>query len=80
MPVILVEAAFRSVARGVITLIAPDWLHTVGYRVLLEPGAALLVPSIRIEQLCSVSSPGALVGEIGLIGVLTPGLLLLVRL
>lgn len=78
--VILVEAAFWSVALGLITLIALGWSHTIGYRVLLAPGAALLVPSMRIKQLCSVASPGALVGEIGLIGVLTLGFLFLVRL
>lgn len=78
--VILVEAAFWSVVLGLIMLIALGWSHTAGYRVLLALGAALLVPSMRIKQLCSVSSLGALVGEIGLIGVLTLGFLFLVSL
>jgi len=78
--VILIESAFWSVVVSLITLSALGWTHTVGYRVLLALGATLLVPSMRIKQLCSVSSFEELAGEIGVIGLLMLVFLFLVSL
>jgi hypothetical protein len=78
--VILIESAFWSVVVSLITLSALGWTHTVGYRALLALGATLLVPSMRIKQLCSVSSFEELAGEIGVIGLLMLVFLFLVSL
>ena len=80
MLVILIEAAFWSVVVSLMTLSALGWTHTVGYRALLALGTTLLVPSMRIRQLCSVPSYRALAGEFGVIVLLTLGFLFVVSL
>jgi hypothetical protein len=80
MLIILIEAAFWSVAVGLMTLIALGWTHTVGYYVLLALGATLIGPSVRVRHLCNVSSFEELAGEIGVMALTTIAFLFLVSL
>jgi hypothetical protein len=77
---ILIEAAFWSVAVGLVTLGALGWTHTVGYYVLLALGVTLIGPSVRVRHLCNVSSFEELAGEFGVIVLLTLGFLFVVSL
>lgn len=77
---ILIEAAFWVVTAGLLALVALGQTRTAAFNVLLATGVALLVPSMRRKQLCSVTSPVELAGEIVVIVLLTLGFLFLLSL
>jgi hypothetical protein len=80
MLVILIEAAFWSVAVSLMTLSALGWTHTVGYYALLALGATLLVLRCASGSCAAFLHPEALAGEFGVIVLLTLGFLFLVSL
>jgi hypothetical protein len=77
---ILIEAAFWVVMVGLLALVALGQARSAVFNVLLAIGVVLLTPSMRRKQLCSVTSPGELAGEIVVIALLTLGFLFLLSL
>lgn len=80
MLVILIEGGFWLVIASLLTLIALGQTGTAVYNVVLIVGAVLLVPSMRRKQLCSVTSPEELVGDLIVIVLLTLGFVFLISL
>ncbi|MFQ3633364.1 hypothetical protein [Roseiflexus sp.] len=80
MLVILLEGGFWVAMTGLLMLATLGQSRTAAYNVLLVVSLVFLVPSMRLKQLCSITSPVELVGEIVVVMLLTTGILFMLSL
>ncbi len=71
MLAILLEGGFWVAMTGLLMLATLGQSQTAAYNVLLVVSLVFLVPSMRVKQLCSVTSSVELVGELVVIMLLT---------